>query len=1242
MMKVFSYLPLLFTLLLLSCGQKKSSNVNLELRGSLIFGGATLAPYSTGGLMLWGKAQTGEAFAKVLRDSETFSVDLPNGEWSFYAMAWESSAANELQADTALRCAQASSTLSGGDLRIALNLNSATCNTNDIFRGDLTDLQQMQLALHSCEDVTPFNTLADRCGSNRAAPDYVADNVPVMSALITLESYSEGLTLPTDAGLSRCVSFPVINQSYAPGAPSDIVIPQGSSSNPGAHPFRVSIKYDLSSNTCSSPPEQLVSGSLTGISQVARADLKVLKAGNIVAIAQAFNDQQICAGKENLDPFAGGDGSAEFPYLICSGPQLYNMHDLPVYLSSSFKLGTSINLFNFMKGSNVDLASVPADFNCWDFGQTWQPLGLTYTDCNTPVTGTDSFTGNFDGNGHTIGGLNMRYESLMHIGFISRWEANTTGAYIRDLNFKNAEVSAASAVGVLFGSRGFPNDVMVSGIEIREAEVEARDQITADAGGLFGFGVNVELKNIRVLETTVKYEGNSAGGVFGRITQSLGVSKIYSAAHLIPRYRNPNVAIQNVGGIGGSLTSGIIALNGLSELAHEGIVESIALYSGGLFGSLSSNQPLNYFYVNSALMGSTDNSHSLGGIVGRINNTMTIGKGYFSGSLMDRCLTTCSRGLIFGSKDGAAIVTGQDLFAYSANQPPTIVGDAFDLAYLPDSLPNANSAGSLYDPAAVTNLSVPFISVAGALPRLPVDKHPCLENTSVGVVGSMSLSTQVGLGLGSATNPVRICRKDQFEELGAMPAVQARIFGGVNLAGTYTSPTVPANVVVDGKPGFVFGYFKEDAITAGTDVFAIVNENYGTLKNIKLGNISSNVLSAGLPGYSAGFVKNNLNVIDNVKFLSGLIQSQVTSGLIKSAGLVSFNSGTIKNSSMKAHLHSPRNLAGFVTNNDGDIKDNYIEPTIVVNQASQSITGVVSNNSATGSISRIYLGGALESTSMITNIFLVADTNSGLIEDIEIGSDLRWLSPIANAPYALVVNQSISGAINRVIMKGQFLNTDITTDAFSPVHGNFTVTTGGTRSGIYSFSPIGRKIYEDQSINHTCTGNIFEIDSISYGSVTGPFALAGAYFVNDSSIGGAKHVWLVVENNGQRNAALVTGLSNTNPITLNLNDDCDLIGFNNPNARFTLVQSYDNTAFDATGDIFTFPNNGVITLHDFDSTSLMTTPWSASFLDPANSVSDMDLIMDYFMAELLGLPPVAIPPWELEETRGPSLLTIRR
>ena len=125
--------------------------------------------------------------------------------------------------------------------------------------------------------------------------------------------------------------------------------------------------------------------------------------------------------------YSGGDGTAGSPF------QIANLTDLR-YLSSQFYDWSSY----FIQTENIDATLTSS----WTY--SFQPIGSFTTE----------FIGNFNGNGHTIDGLNINRPSEDYIGLFG---ATGTGAVISNVGLTNVSIKGKNQVGGLVGDIEYGN-----------------------------------------------------------------------------------------------------------------------------------------------------------------------------------------------------------------------------------------------------------------------------------------------------------------------------------------------------------------------------------------------------------------------------------------------------------------------------------------------------------------------------------------------------------------------------------------------------------------------------------------------------------------------------------------------------------------------------------------------------------------------------------------------------------------
>jgi len=138
-----------------------------------------------------------------------------------------------------------------------------------------------------------------------------------------------------------------------------------------------------------------------------------------------------CSSHASASPFAGGNGTFERPYLICTPAQLANLGS-GSYLDANaqYKLMADLDMTSF---SSVNI-----------------PIGKTAT----------PFLGGLDGNGHVISNFSFSNASRDDVGLFGY-----VSGRVVDLTMSAASVTGQGAVGILAGSAwGLVDHVNVSGV----------------------------------------------------------------------------------------------------------------------------------------------------------------------------------------------------------------------------------------------------------------------------------------------------------------------------------------------------------------------------------------------------------------------------------------------------------------------------------------------------------------------------------------------------------------------------------------------------------------------------------------------------------------------------------------------------------------------------------------------------------------------------------------------------------
>lgn len=145
--------------------------------------------------------------------------------------------------------------------------------------------------------------------------------------------------------------------------------------------------------------------------------------GNTILAGLLFASGLITLFPATVHAFAGGDGSAEHPYLIANCVQLEELDNNPSDLSAHFQLA-----------DNIDCS----DTINWNGNQGWVPL----------ASFANKFTGTFDGNNKSITGLFSNREPAPGLGLFSY----TENATFKDLTISGSISNSSEVLGSCTGA----------------------------------------------------------------------------------------------------------------------------------------------------------------------------------------------------------------------------------------------------------------------------------------------------------------------------------------------------------------------------------------------------------------------------------------------------------------------------------------------------------------------------------------------------------------------------------------------------------------------------------------------------------------------------------------------------------------------------------------------------------------------------------------------------------------------
>jgi subtilisin family serine protease len=244
--------------------------------------------------------------------------------------------------------------------------------------------------------------------------------------------------------------------------------------------------------------------------------------GGIIDAYQAYNAL-------NLDDFDGGDGTIDDPYLISKVIQFNKIRE---DLSASYKLTSNLDF-------SYDTTNSKGLF--YNNGKGWLPIGHNLTESSS--YNGQAFTGNFDGAGYTISGLNISRPNEYFLGLFGKVEGSEGNhSFVKDLVLDMGSIVGRGYIGSLIGHGEY---VDISNIGI-DADIRATDDYV---GGIVGYLVG----NIsESYNTAIIYASTKVGGIAGYLSGTMN-----DTFNLGQMKKQSSINISESGGIVGVLSGTI-------------------------------------------------------------------------------------------------------------------------------------------------------------------------------------------------------------------------------------------------------------------------------------------------------------------------------------------------------------------------------------------------------------------------------------------------------------------------------------------------------------------------------------------------------------------------------------------------------------------------------------------------------------------------------------------------------------
>lgn len=284
-----------------------------------------------------------------------------------------------------------------------------------------------------------------------------------------------------------------------------------------------------------------------------------------------------------------GNGTSDAPYLIQSETDLAFL-SWTIYNGKVFDGGNQTSSYWYY--DQYFKQTVDLDLSLY----YWQPIGIHYT--RNGASANRHFSGNYDGDGHTISGLftpagsktGNYYQGLF--GYVEGY--NSYILIISNIKIIDSFVQGSSSIGGVVGSN---NNAIVANC-YNEGDVVG----TSNVGGVVGINSNSIITNC-----------NFSGQVSATSQYAGGVAAMNNSGATV-------ISCNNWGSVNGNIYSGgIVGFNNSSTVTCCYNLGSVNGYSyvGGVVG-YNNNQTITNCYNTGVITG----TNYVGGIIGRNNNGM--------------------------------------------------------------------------------------------------------------------------------------------------------------------------------------------------------------------------------------------------------------------------------------------------------------------------------------------------------------------------------------------------------------------------------------------------------------------------------------------------------------------------------------------------------------------------------------------------------------------------------------------
>ncbi|GLQ97757.1 GLUG motif-containing protein [Dyella mobilis] len=537
----------------------------------------------------------------------------------------------------------------------------------------------------------------------------------------------------------------------------------------------------------------------------------------------------------------------------------------------------------------------------------------------TPIGGSTSFSGVFDGLGNTISNLTINLPNNNKVGLFGE----STGT-IRNLGLIGGKVSGGNDVGGLVGwNTGTVNNAYATGA-VSDTAGDVGDLVGVNFGTISDAYATGAVSGLSGVGGLVGYSQGTINGTYATGTVS-GTNNVGGLVGFNDRLVGDSYATGTVSGSNGSNIGGLVGDNLTGGTVTDAYATGAVSISNGSNGSnVGGLVGVNGGRVNNAYAtGAVSGVGSIGGLVG--DNTATITDGYWD------------------TTTGGATGVGAGSAAGAAGLATAALESALPAGFSTGTWGNANNQTTPYLLGMANNQVFNANDTSNTLYTViqNVNQLQAVQNNLAGdyVLGNaIDASATSGWNGGAGFTPIGIPTATAFTGVfdglgftisnltidlpnnnfvGLFSQLNGTIRNLGLLGGAVSGGFENVGGLVGGNAGTVSDVYVTGAVSGSENVGGLVGANTGTVSNAyATGAVSGSLYVGGLVGANEGTV-------------SDVYATGAVSGAVYVGGLIGANRDTVSNAYATGTVSGSGSLSigGLVGNNAGTITDGYWDTT---------------------------------------------------------------------------------------------------------------------------------------------------------------------------------------------------------------------------------------------------------------------------------------------------------------------------